>query len=353
MKPSHPPEQLQRAMGDDGPAGPLPLSPAAELRMQAWLRARVMELPAARRQQQKQRLRRTGLAAGVLLSAAATLALIPWADPSTESTADLQRWQLQPIQGGTLTWTDGGGAAHALRSAGMVSAPGRLQTDGAASARLVTPQGVQLRMGPSTGLRPLNPVAGRREIDLERGEVDVQVPRLKPGESFAIHALDTTAIVHGTRFKVSLITDGGGRRTCVRVQEGRVEVRGPVGARLLGAGDVSGCAGRPAGMGENPPQPPPTAAGAGPPGSMPKPRVHRRVRRGPRPEAALPEPPPASSGQLMQQNRLLSQALAAEREGELEQARRAFERLLAEHPTSPLAPDARRGLARIGQRGSR
>jgi hypothetical protein len=57
--------------------------------------------------------------------------------------------------------------------------------------------------------------------------------------------------------------------------------------------------------------------------------------------------PAHEAGTLDEENRMLSAALAAERQGDRSRARALFGELLRRHPASPLAPEARRGLTRM------
>ncbi|MDD9966459.1 MAG: FecR family protein [Myxococcales bacterium] len=367
MTGSHPPKDLLESMVEPDTSGPTEgrdgpgLDPAAEARLRAWLRDRVAELP-AQRARRTARMRYSAVA--VAAAAAIVVMVLPrWDEPAQDKGAEVRAWQVRPVEGGTLTWFDDDGTPHHVRQARVVAAPGKLQTDDAASAELVTPQGVQLRMGPRTRLRPLATAdAGfRTEVGLDDGHVDVQVPPLgKRGSrrrSFAVRTHDSEVIVHGTRFRVALRDARGIRRTCVRVFEGLVEVRGPAGSRMLRAGDALGCAER---------EPAPEVRPARPSEAARRAAAKRRGDlRGRRdsvrklydrevddlaaPQAEAPQPA-LTPGRLQEQNRLLSEALVAERNGELDAAERAFRRLLREHPTSPLLPDARRGLQRVAGR---
>jgi len=62
---------------------------------------------------------------------------------------------------------------------------------------------------------------------------------------------------------------------------------------------------------------------------------------------AVPEAPPVpTQGTLDAENRLLADALRAEGHSDRARAHRLFSELLREHPSSPLAVEARAGLAR-------
>jgi len=56
---------------------------------------------------------------------------------------------------------------------------------------------------------------------------------------------------------------------------------------------------------------------------------------------------PKASGTLVQENRLFQSALRAEQSGDHEQARALATKLLTRYPSSVMAPDARRILARV------
>jgi TolA-binding protein len=138
-------------------------------------------------------------------------------------------------------------------------------------------------------------------------------------------------VVHGTRFVVR-VRDAAENRTCVRVQEGIVAVHQHVDGHersvRLHAGDQLGCEAEPK---------QPTSAQDHKPARV----VHRK--RTSNQEALEPVAP---SGTLAEENRLLSDALAAERDDDRARARRLFQKLLDRYPSSPLARDAASGIER-------
>lgn len=357
MSESEPPRELLDALDDPDTRVSLQTADAepsagldadGEARLRAWLRLRVAGLPAERRRRQWRRLS-TRTAAVAAAAAGVALFLRPGVEPTPQPSASNETtWQVQLGQGAALTWVDPDGHSHRLHRAAAVRAPDRMETDPDSSAELTTPDGVRLHLSPGTRVKTPTRRAGdaRAEVALEHGWIDVSVPYLGAHRSFAVRTPDREVIVHGTRFRVRVLET----RTCVRVSEGKVEVRerNPKGAsanstpaRFLGPGESVGC------EGAAPPRP---AA----PRRTPR-RVTRSSARRPNglnrigaPEPPRPEPPPP--GTLAEQNRLLSRALAAERKGQLDAARQAFRELLQQYPDSPLVPDARRGLGRIQPR---
>jgi hypothetical protein len=80
-------------------------------------------------------------------------------------------------------------------------------------------------------------------------------------------------------------------------------------------------------------------------------RVRAQAKSVERPESVsepvLAEPEAVHAGTLAAETLLLADALRAERQGLPERARSLFMRLVADYPASPLAPEAKAGLARV------
>jgi hypothetical protein len=88
--------------------------------------------------------------------------------------------------------------------------------------------------------------------------------------------------------------------------------------------------------------------GASSPASDASPAAGSKPAASVKPTSDLPaQPARSAAGTLGEENRLLSAALTAERSGDRERARGLLEQLVAQNPSSPLAPDARTGLARL------
>jgi hypothetical protein len=222
----------------------------------------------------------------------------------------------------------------------QIVAEGELSVSQPASLR--TARGVQVDLGQSTrvGLDALQG-ASQSTLKLVEGSVHCNVPPLGKEHTFSVRTSDTEVIVHGTRFTVAV--QGEQRSTCVRVTEGLVEVRHPGGRSMLSAGQSHGCDSAEAALAAdelNEKQPEPARV------EEPRPvpaKGTRTAARSPNKDGASLEAP----GTLAQETRLLSEALSAERAGELRQARSLYARILREYPGSPLAPEARRGLSRV------
>jgi TolA-binding protein len=116
--------------------------------------------------------------------------------------------------------------------------------------------------------------------------------------------------------------------SCVRVSEGVVSVARGNELERLTAGDESGCEVAPASAAK--PTEPTTRV------SVTDPRPSKIKRE--------------SAGTLTQENLLFKSALAAEQAGNLDQARLLAKRLLQRYPASPMAPEARRILARLREK---
>lgn len=326
-----------------------PLAVAGRAQEQAALRSRVLEtlreqvegMP-ARARVQKQRRMWVGVAsAGTALAAAAAVA-IAWLPSQAEQVSASvapaalpSAVRVDAIDGSpgaehvAPVWIDDAGQSHALlASVGGASLPtGTLELrSNSAVPRLRTSQGVELTLSPRARLRVRNARADEgAELRLLDGEVTCAVPKLGATRQFAIDAPGARVIVHGTRFSVRA-TAG---KTCVRVTEGLVAVHpeasdAPV--RRLGPGEQWGCE---------------VESARAQPVRAPKPRV--RPSRAPE----LEEPSEAEpAGTLDAENRLLAEALSAERKRDRARAQRLFAELLRKHPSSPLAIDAAAGLQR-------
>lgn len=195
-------------------------------------------------------------------------------------------------------------------------------------AHLRSTQGYEARLAPSAELRLGNPLAPphRHELQLLRGSVTLAVQPLPPGHTLSVHTQDAQVVVRGTQFTVSLPAETEGSATCVRVQEGAVEViRKDGSSELLTAGQSSGCAEQ-----------------------IPAPREEGATAQAPSVAPPSRSSPPRST--LAQENQLLRSALAAEREGSYKQAEQSLRTLLKRYPHSSFASEARESLRRIQQK---
>lgn len=235
-----------------------------------------------------------------------------------------------------------------------------LTTPADQSALVLTEAGVQVTFAPAT--RASIPAPQQRQrMNLSRGQVTLDVPPLPRGTSLSVVTPEATVVVHGTRFSVA--HDVNTQATCVRVTEGRVAVtRRGSGWQVVVAGQSSGC-------GEAEATPAKALRSSSAAAASPDVRVAAKARvaqrrrsqaRRNRVTAPAPatEPPagPAAGSQppstLAQQNRLLTQALAAEQSGNYATAELKLKSLLSRFPDSPFAAEASRALQRIRNRRS-
>jgi ferric-dicitrate binding protein FerR (iron transport regulator) len=323
--------------------GPVALSSADEVsarreRLLPALRAAVGQVPVRRRR--VQRARALGVAVGA--AAAASLLLLGaqrLAAPATP-TLRVEPLRVQALGPEPVTFIDADGARTELVVVSELTAPGEIVAPQGAWSRVSTQRGVRVDLAPSTRLRVTAAASqqpnARGGLRLEQGEVHCRVPRLGTRDQFTIETPDARVVVHGTVFSVRF--GGGARRgTCVRVQEGKVEVQQRGSSVLLGAGAEWGC------------EPEPATVTAAPkleariePGAAKLALAHKGASAARRsPAVRVPE------GTLDRENALLAAALFAERQGDLAQAQKLFTELLAKHPRSPLVPEARVGLSRV------
>ncbi|HEY6725297.1 MAG TPA: FecR domain-containing protein [Polyangiaceae bacterium] len=199
---------------------------------------------------------------------------------------------------------------------------GRLSTPPTSGAHFVTDMGVDLGFG-ADSTADLSFTAARQHIALNRGRVELSVPKLKTGTSLSVATPDAVVTVHGTRFSVEVMA----QQTCVRVQEGVVSVvRGEARERLE-RGQSSGC----------------TQAALARLGDRTPPQDVEPSAQ----DASAARSKPKATGTLVQENRLFQSALRAEQSGDHEQAHALATKLLSRYPGSVMAPEARRILARV------
>lgn len=135
--------------------------------------------------------------------------------------------------GGWRQWATRGPLAPRSR----VANAGRVAVDGVATVAtraesasgLRLPSGVVVTMKPETHFQmsdPSVPSNMREEINLELGRVQVDVPKLAEGHTFAVRTPDTLVTVHGTSFSVEVTKTGasGATSTTVAVTRGVVSV---------------------------------------------------------------------------------------------------------------------------------
>jgi hypothetical protein len=232
------------------------------------------------------------------------------------------------IAKGAVRVTQGGRTSDVTAPGRLVlGSPAEVATDEGKTARIVTEGGIRIDLLASTRFRLGAAGGADRSIEttnLQRGQVDVQVPKLAPGRRFAIRTPDAIAEVRGTQFSVS-VTDSapnGSSVTRVSVREGRVVVRYGGAEYVLDAGAAwaSDSSGRAAASESQPVEQEQPARDIG--------------------TATAGKTPTATASSLGEETRLLEQAMLARREGNDRRAVGLLDRLLAKSPRSPLAQEA-------------
>jgi ferric-dicitrate binding protein FerR (iron transport regulator) len=345
MSPLDPDEDRDEALRALAPMREGPVAVAGRPHEEAALRARVLEAlranveaaPSLARARKRRQVIASVAGGSCLLAAAAAAVMMVWprehaSSPmiGTAPAAQLPSVRVEAIdlaqegEGVAPEWIDALGQRHPLSAdaAGWALPSGTLELrSNDAVPRLRTAQGVELKLAKKARLRVLSQRAEEgAELRLLDGEVACAVPKLGATRQFAIDAPGVRVIVHGTRFTVR----AKGSKTCVRVTEGLVAVHPEASdgeVKRIGPGEQWGC------EHEKPEQ-----------RAQTKPRVRAR--------AAVEAPEPQPTGTLDAENRLLAEALRAERKQDRARAHRLFEELLEKHPSSPLATDAAKGLSR-------
>ncbi len=239
-------------------------------------------------------------------------------------------------------------ARHLQAGESLSQDPGEIQTAEQGSAELVNQAGLGLHLGAATrvslaGLVGAN--ASKNQVELRQGSVTCSVPHLGDGQRFSVSTPDARVVVHGTVFSVQVDgTRSSGAETCVKVTDGVVIVQHGDAETALNAGDSWGCAGSATAAtptndsltspsNATPSTDATDSADATDGSSEPSHAVHSgRVNE---------------RGTLGDESRLLQNALAFERLGNKAKAQSELNRLLSKYPSSPLAPEARRALARL------
>jgi len=288
------------------------------------------------------RARRRRRSAGIGLLGSLTLALgtFVWhqvGSPAPSATAP----SATAPSAATLQLVDGrltqGGTPLSAGVDYTIGSLGRVSTSSTSGARFVTNEGVRVSITPDSTV-DLDFSPRDRRVALNRGKVELSVPKLAPGASLRVATPDAVVTVHGTRFSVE-VQNG---RTCVDVREGVVSVTREGEIERLAAGEASGCRGETQvendRVAASPLAEPPE--GSDPPGA---PATNRLRATAPRARASADR----DGGTLTQENRLFERALAAEQAGRWQEAQVLARRLLTRYPNSPMAPEARRVLDRM------
>jgi hypothetical protein len=212
--------------------------------------------------------------------------------------------------------------------------------------------GAEVTLGGGTELSVSALARGTDELLLDRGHVELTVPKLRSGHTLSVTTPDSTVTVRGTRFSVGVQLVGSRPVTSVDVTQGSVWVRQGDTRLVLEAGShwSSGDAAQASSLHEiTPPSnegiPAPHAA-TRPSSTTPAP-VAGQTPPDARPESGLP---PST---LAEENNLYEAAARAAREGNTALAISQLNSLLLRYPSSPLAQNARvdrfRALNRSGR----
>jgi hypothetical protein len=307
------------------------------------MRALVVGTP--RRLRRRRRIRSAIFATGVV-SCAAMAWLAFGLERPQPLPAMLDTVLVEMPRSNQATWSDGNAAPQLLGTRSRVPLRGSLRSLGEKAVTLRTPQGAQVALAEKSEV-DLGQVAlapNRSVLGLNAGHIRCTVPRLPAGSVFSVRTSDAEVIVHGTVFSVE--APGNTASTCVRVEEGRVEVRRGAQVRMLEAGGSFGCttlsptplsmvSANDASAAETTGKSSTTTAGA---------RRASAVSHEPR--TATTAANESSSGTLAEESRLLAAALVKEREGSRAQAYELFLSLTTRFPQSALAIEARAGLTR-------
>ncbi|HVR64348.1 MAG TPA: FecR domain-containing protein, partial [Polyangia bacterium] len=226
----------------------------------------------------------------------------------------------------------------------------RLGAPGDGEVRLGTAAGTALTLERSASLTVAEAGSTLR-FTLHTGAVRARVAPLLAGERFIVDAGSAQIEVHGTAFRVAIVTAGGGcadaRRTAVTVSEGVVTVRARGDEARLTAGTTwqSPCApvaaialpgpahrrAAPAAKGRL------AAPRSDPTPTAPAPPAGTRAEAAPAP---VPVPVPVPASVLAAQNDLFAAAVRAKNHGRADEAAALFARLALEYPQGPLAESA-------------
>jgi len=220
-------------------------------------------------------------------------------------------------------------------------------------ATLKLNSGATVELLSASELRLLRDEPTLEEISLQRGHIDVRVPKLAKGALLVVQTPDTRVTVRGTRFTVKY-GDECVRNPCtaVHVSEGRVEVDHGGAVTTLSSGDSWTSESR-----SVPDAPPVARAIPSPP--APSPPAAAEATRPTAAEAAPHRRQAAASAHanrerpstLAEENALLESAMASSRAGSAERAVSLLDEHIRKYPASPLARNAELERLRALDRG--
>jgi len=380
LAPLREPSDVNPPVSDGG------LSREARQRIVARMRDQVRTVPRERRRARLVRRFRVGAALGASLVACGALMFALRGAPVMEGGNAIH---LAAAGASPLSWTDREGVAREVRGELDLLGDGELQVPEHATALLTTANGVRIEAEKHTRVRVRRhgqghggkAGAGSQALLLDHGAVRCRVPPLGKGQEFEVATSTARVIVHGTDFSVALGASEVARpgTPCVRVREGLVEVQTTGSASAwIGPGSEWGCAAprvdaqglHAASVRGALPGTSEAALGTAQPASLTGPsgahalarentaslhgkrvrhtRRHRKHRAVSQTESTFATAASISvaTSTLPVENRLLADALRAERSGDTATARALFQKLVTRYPQSPLAPEASAGLAR-------
>jgi hypothetical protein len=235
-----------------------------------------------------------------------------------------------------------------------------VHTDLREARRGVLENGALVALSGGTELTVSALTPGTDELVLDRGRVDLTVPKLGSGHTLSVTTPDATVTVRGTRFSVQVVIEGSRAVTSVEVTQGSVWVRRGDTRLVLEAGShwssrVPEPAAVPVASGDHASPVASEAPGAsaalpqpdGPPSKV-------TASTGSSPAHAQAAPPTAvESSTLGQENDLYGAAQSAAREGNDVLAASILSTFLTRYPSSPLTQNVRvdrfRALLRSGR----
>jgi hypothetical protein len=275
------------------------------------------------------------LGLGVAAAAAAVLLALGWRSlPSSGPEARRARAHLDPPSETRLAIADVQGSGTTVETPQGVRPAARgdriavgtvVRVPGPGELLLAVDTGTRLRVGPWSRVR-LTRLDTIQRFDVESGSLDANVAKVPAGGRVSVAPADAEVEVRGTRFEVTAVPTPSAcppfARTRVTVQEGLVVVRSAGDEVRLPAGSAW------------PVCPPATAVVHGSPG-----RTHPAHPAGAAADRSLASAADAST--LAEQNDLFAAALAARRRGEVDEAIRWFDRLIARFPSGQLTNSAR------------
>jgi hypothetical protein len=241
-----------------------------------------------------------------------------------------------------------------------------LHTDAQETRTGTLENGAQVKLGGGTEMTVSAFVPGTDELVLDRGRVDLIVPKLHSGHTLSVTTPDSTVTVRGTRFSVEVVIEGSRAITSVEVTQGSVWVRQGDSRLVLEAGShwssrTSEPAFAPSTATERvAPAASDTATGSAAP-AVSAPLAHAELVQpksvkapGVAPGLADAHAQPAEElSTLAQENDLYAAASRAAREGNDALAIGELNGLLSRYPNSPLAQNVRvdrfRALNRSGR----